>query len=239
MNYKRICSFVLPTVVILSACQQVSASDHLSTDSLTVSSNIENYHQIISLKNETESVNETGIPETNYTYSVTEATLFPEDTIGYGSRIEKGSALTPSKTSIYGSEEAAYQQVNSGEWFPSATVGPLYSTIEVYPYETFVKIATLFEQKGTVTETKDAYVISYYGIDEEIQRDVSEILQQFPSTGTTYDVVITLTKDNHYIQDVSFVTEVTNNEKNQTVTQEIKAAFSKHNVNVPKELNMN
>jgi hypothetical protein len=235
LNYKRLCSFVFPTAVILSACQQVSASDHLPTDPLTISNNIENYHQIIAVTNQTDTINQIGVAETKLNYAVTESTVFPDEAIAYGSRITKGSSSIPSKKRIYDNAQVAYQQVDNGEWEAAATVGAFFTSIEVIPYDRFVEMTQLFEEKGTISVDDNSYTISYSGVDADIQTELANILQQFPLSDTHYSANVVVDKADKRITDFHLVVEVTNQSSQQKTTQDIKASFSKYNSNIARE----
>ncbi len=60
-------------------------------------------------------------------------------------RITKGGNRDAYKTSIYASNDGAFQKENSEEWIASATPDPLVLKYSVYPYETFTSLVALFK----------------------------------------------------------------------------------------------
>lgn len=231
MNYKRLLAFVIPSVVTLSACQSVLATE-LVPNNLTTAENIENYHQYISIETETKQNSDT----IENTYTVTEATIFPNESLAYGSRINKNSGSEAFKTSIYTAIDGAYQKKNNEEWFLAATPEPLFSTIVVYPYESFLKLTELFESKGNVLEEKEDYIIHYNGYDEELNRELAAIMKQFPNASTSYDVEIILDKTTKQIETITLISETREDDNNRVVTQHLTALFSKYNHNTPRSL---
>lgn len=232
MNYKRLLAFVIPSVITLSACQSVLATELSPNNTLAFAENIENYHQYISV--ETETKQNSNIIEN--TYTVTEATVFPEESLAYGSRINKDSGFNAFKTSIYAASDGAYQKKNNEEWSLAATPEPLFSTIVVYPYESFLKLTELFESEGSVLENKEDYVIYYSGYDEELNRELAEVMKQFPIAGTNYEAEIVLDKATKQIETIHLVSETKEDDSNRVVKQQFTALFSKYNYNTPRSL---
>lgn len=230
LSIRRFLFVIVPAAVTLSACQRALATDIQSETALTASQDFENYHQVISV--ETETLTKENTIES--TYAITEATIFPEENLAYGQRVNKGTNLEAYKTSIYASDEGAYQKKNNDTWVASATPDPLFSSISVYPYETFVNLVTLFESKGTVAETDKEYIITYSGYDEALNRELSDLVQQFPVTGTKYDVTITLDKKTDYITSVQMQSETASTTGKSTTNQNLSAHFSKYNLNEPR-----
>lgn len=227
MNIRRFLFIILPAAVTLSACQRAFATDIQSETPLTASQDFENYHQVITVK--TENLSEENTIES--TYAITEATIFPEENIAYGQRINKGTNIEAYKTSIYVSDEGAYQKKNSESWTASATTEPLFSSIAVYSYETFANLVALFESKGTVVESDKEYALTYSGYDEALNRELSALVHQFPVKGTKYDVTITLDKKTNFINSVEMQSETISNNGKRTTYQSLKAQFSKYNLN--------
>lgn len=229
MNIKRLLFVILPSAVILSACQRAFATDIQSETTLTAAENIENYHQVITI--ETETLTEENVIKS--TYAITEATIFPDEALAYGQRITKGGNRDAYKTSIYASNEGAFQKENSQEWAASATPDPLFSSISVYPYETFTALVTLFESRGTVIASDDTYTVTYSGYDETLNRELSALIQQFPISGTKYDVTITLDKETDFITAIQLQSETGATAGKRATTQSLTAQFSKYNINKP------
>lgn len=230
MKCKRLLSLLLPTVVTLSACQQVMAMDHLPEEAVTIAQDVDSYHQVITIRNETETKNETGAIQKEELYSITEATLFPEESLAYGSRITKKTGIDPTKIRIYGSKEGAFQQKDNGEWEASATAEPLLASLEVLPYDSFIQLTKIFAQKGTITESNGIYTITYTGSDMEINQKISSLLQQFPSSHTVYQVTITVNKEDHHLLSFSLLTDERQANGQREVTHEINSLFSKYNL---------
>ncbi|WP_373711292.1 DUF6612 family protein [Jeotgalibaca porci] len=229
MNIKRLLFVILPSAVILSACQRAFATDIQSEVTLTAAENIENYHQVITI--ETETLTEENTTES--TYAITEATIFPDEALAYGQRITKGGSRDAYKTSIYASNDGAFQKENSEEWIASATPDPLFSSISVYPYETFTALVALFESKGTVVSSDDTYTVTYSGYDETLNRELSALVQQFPISGTKYDVTITLDKETDFITVIQLQSHTGSTAGKRAITQNLTAQFSKYNINTP------
>lgn len=225
MKCKRLLSFLLPTAVLLSGCQQVLAADHLSENSLMLSRDVKSYHQTVSLQTEIEST----ISEKEVFYSITEATLFPEESFAYGSRITKDKDITPSKLNLYGSKkEGAFLQKDNGEWIPSATVEPIFTSLEIYPYQTFVELSEIFAEKGSWIESGEEFKIDYSGVDIDINQKVATLLGELPISKTHYHVSISLNKNSHRLTSLSYQTEVEYEQKK--VTQELEISFSNYNL---------
>lgn len=229
LNYKRLLSLVLPTAVILSACQRVSATELLPENTFQIVNDVENYHQVVTIKNET-NTNE----EESFTYSATEATLFPADALAYGSSISKGTNIPSVKTNVYSNKDGAYQKTNQSDWLPAATTGPLYASLEIYPYQTFIKIAEAFTEKGIVTEGNSDYTVTYSGIDSALNQEVSALLGKHPNAQTHYDVTVTVDKETNRLESLSLKTEVTHGDGDKVVMTEMTSHFSKYNYHVPK-----
>lgn len=230
LKCKRLLSLVLPTAVILSACQRVSATEIYPADALEIVNDVESYHQIVTLKNETI----TEQTET-YSYSATEATIFPEDALAYGSRIVKGTNIQPKKTSMYSSQEGAYQKDDQSAWQPQGTTEPVFASLTVYPYHTFVQLAEIFTEKGTVTELEEKFEVTFSGIDAAVSQEVGLLLGKFPIAHTSYDVEIIVDKETKRMDSISVSMEVEQADGNRTTTEEITSYFSKYNHNLPKE----
>lgn len=218
MKSKRFLALVLPVTILLSACQNVFATDSEPNVALTVSNDVENYHQIVTVKNETNS-NE----QVKTTYSATEAVLFPDQAIAYGSRIFKGTDMVSFKTSIFSSPDAAYEKTNQADWQAATTTGPLFSTLEVYPYASFLAMSEVFMEKGNLTTFEDHFEILYEGADSEVNRAISETLNKFPLANTVFDAKISVDKDSQRITSFSLTI------KTDRQTQVINGHFSKYN----------
>lgn len=206
--------------------------DTQSGTTLAASQNIENYHQVITI--ETETLTETNTIDN--TYAITEATVFPAEGLAYGQRINKGTNLEAYKTTIYASDAGAFQKKDDAEWVASATPDPLFASIAVYPYETFAALATLFESKGSVVETNTEYVITYSGYDEALNRELADLVQQFPMTGTTYEATITLDKETEFITAIELHSETASGKGKRAIHQRLSAQFSRYNANEPRQM---
>ncbi|MDE1548590.1 DUF6612 family protein [Jeotgalibaca caeni] len=230
MKCKRLLTLVLPTAVILSACQRVLATDFQPSSTVALSNDVENYHQIVTVKAETTlDQNETAV-----SYTATEATLFLDETIGYGSRITKGTDISSHKVNMYSSPSRAYQQTNQEDWQPVATTSPLFSSLEVYPYETFLEMAEIFIQNGTVAESEEEFLITYSGKDEALNREIAAALEKMPAANTSYEVSLSVDKESQHLTSFSLITETEQADGNRIVTQELTSSFSKYNQNTPK-----
>lgn len=228
---KRFLFMILPAAVTLSACQRAFATDIQSDMALTANQNFENYHQVVTI--ETEILNENNTIENSY--AITEATIFPEEAIAYGQKINKGTNIESFKTSIYASDEGAYQKKNNEEWVAAATPDPLFSAISVFPYETFASLVTLFENNGTVVATDDTYTITYSGYNEDLNRELSALIQQFPVSGTKYDATIVLDKETRYITSIQLTSETASTTGKRQTNQRMTAQFAKYNLNNPQK----
>lgn len=229
MNIKRFLFIILPTAVILSACQRAFATDIQSETTFAAAKTIENYHQVITIETQTLSDSDT-IDET---YAITEATIFPDESLAYGQRINKGSGIEAYKTSIYASHDGSFEKKNSEDWVPSATPDPLFSSISVYPYETFTQLVALFESRGTVVASDHEYIITYSGYDEDLNRELSALIQQMPISGTKYDVTITLDSETDFITSIQLQSETAAAKGKLPTVQKLTAQFSKYNLNHP------
>lgn len=227
MKCKRLLSLLLPTAILLSGCQQVLATNHTSENILRVSRDVDSYHQTVTLKTEVKTTKETGVSEINELYSITEATLYPTDSIAYGTRIIKNNNSAPFILNMYGTNEIAFTQKNNEEWISSVTVDPIFTSIEIYPYETFVELSEIFAEKGTWIESDNEFLIDYSGVDPEINQKVSSLLKELPVSHTSYDVSISLNRSDHRLLTFSYTTEVKQGQ--QTTTQEINSVFSNYN----------
>lgn len=223
LKSKRFLLLVLPVTILLSACQSVFAIDSEPNVAVTVSNDVENYHQIVTVKNET-NLND----ELKTTYSATEAVLFPDQAIAYGSRIFKGTDMASFKTSMFSSPDAAYEKTNQEDWQAATTTGPLFSNLEVYPYASFIDMSDVFIEKGELTSLDNHYAINYFGSDPEVNRAISEILNKFPVANTVYEASISIDKETQLMTSFSLII------KTDRQTQEIKSHFSKHNQQTPK-----
>ena len=225
MKCKRLLSLLLPTAVLLSGCQQVLATDLPHEDSIVISQDIESYHQTVILQTETEDED-----KVENLYSITEATLLPKDSLAYGSRIDKDDGITPTKQNICGSSKGAFIQKDNNEWIPAATLDPLISSLEIYPYKTFVELSKIFAEKGTYIESEEEYKIVYSGIDTEMNQQVSDLLEQFPISNTHYDVSISLDKNDFRLSSFSLLKKVQAANGQKSVTQKLTSIFTKYNV---------
>lgn len=193
-----------------------------------ISRDVDSYHQTVTLKTEVQTTKETGISETEESYSITEATLYPTNSIAYGTHIIKNKDRTPVILNMYASKEIAFSQKNNKEWVSSATVEPVFTSIEIYPYETFIELSEIFAEKGTWIESDSDFLIDYSGVDSEINHRVSSLLEEFPVSHTYYDVSITLNRSDHRLVSFSYKTEVKQGQ--QTTIQEINSVFSNYNL---------
>lgn len=79
-------------------------------------------------------------------------------------------------------------------------------------------------------------MIYYNGYDEELNRELAEVMKQFPIAGTNYEAEIVLNKTTKQIETIHLVSETKEDDGNRVVKQQFTALFSKYNYNTPRSL---
>ena len=101
---------------------------------------------------------------------------------------------------------------------------PLRS-LEIYPLETFIQLAKIIAEHGDMVRKGDAYVLTFKGKDETINKEISYLFESFPSEQTTYDIRIILDAKSFYLESVTYTSVVSLPDQKTTVTQQLNGEF--------------
>lgn len=217
-------ALILP-LFFLAACGKELSNEEVLQNLTTRSASLQSYHQLVSLKTTTDKEALTNTSESTEQYSVSDASIFPEKKTSYGKRINKKTDQPTEKLEIYITEDVGYIQTDDGTLTQLATPDIPLRSLEIYPLETFIQLAKIVAENGDMVRNGDAYVLTFKGKGETINKEINALFESFPSEQTTYDIRIILDAKSFYLESMTYTSVVSLPDQKTTVTQQLNGEF--------------
>ena len=210
---------------LFSACAAALPGEEVLQNLTNRSADLESYHQFVVFRTTTTKEDLNGATAVNEQYATADATLFPEEKIGYGKRIDKNSAYPTTKSEFYVTPEVGYTRIDDADWTAYATPDVPLASLQIYPLETFIELSQIIEAYGTLELRGDEYLLSFSGSDDALNKEINYLFQTLPSEQTEYDIEIRLDAETFYLTAFSYLSTVTRTDQKTVATTELTGEF--------------
>lgn len=229
MKKRLFAALLILPLLLLSGCRTALPGEEVMQNLVNRSADLESYHQFVTSKTTITKEDLNGVTTVKEQYTTADATLFPEDKIGYGKRIDKNSNYPTTKSEFYVTPEVGYVRIDAADWTAYATPDVPLASLQVYPLETFIELSQIIETYGTLELEGNDYLLRFSGSDEDLNKEINYLFQTLPSENTDYAIEIRLDAETFYMTALSYRSTVTQADQKTSVLTELTGEFDLYN----------